>query len=132
MGIARILLYLVFAVVAFVLLSAVISALFAAVAVVWAVATTIATLALLGAAGYGVYRLYQLVSGGSSSPSIPASSVGSGRETASIEPKSRVEGIKRKYANGDLSEREMERMLEREMDDRELDSIDRELKRERL
>jgi hypothetical protein len=132
MGIARVLLYLVFAVVAFVLLSAVVSALFTALAIVWAVATSLATLALLGAAGYGVYKLYQLVSGGSSSPSIPTSSVGSERETTAIEPESRVEGIKRKYANGDLSEREMERLLEREMDDRELDSIDRELQRERL
>ena len=133
MGIARILLYLVFAVVAFAILSAVVSALFTAFAIIWAVATALATLALLGAVGYGVYRLYTLLSGGSSqSPTVSTPTLDRDRETADIEPESRVESIKNRYASGELTEREMERMLEREIDERETDSIDRELQRDRL
>jgi len=48
-----------------------------------------------------------------------------------VEPQSRVDRIKQRYADGDLSEAEMERMLEREIDKGEYDSIDRELGRER-
>lgn len=131
MALGRILLYLVFAVLAFVVLSAVVSALFTAFAIIWALATMLATLALLGAAGYGVYKLYKLVTGGSSSSPSTISTPTRGRETADIEPKSRVEKIKDQYANGELTEGEMERLLEREIDTKEHDRIDRELQRDR-
>ena len=93
MGLARILLYLVFGVVAFVVLSAIVSAVFTALAIIWAIATAVATLALLGAAGYGVYKLYTLLSGSSQarSRSLPNVPVGDGdRERAWDDPDSSV------------------------------------------
>jgi len=136
MKLSRLVLYLVLGVLAFVVASFVVSALFTALAIVWALVTTAVTLLALGAVGYGVYRLYKLLSGGSSSPSRSTSTLGretttGGEPTTDIEPGSRVDSIKQRYADGKLTESEMERLLERELDDREQDSIDRELQRER-
>ncbi len=136
MDLTKLVLYLVLGIIALAVASFVVSVLFTALAIVWALVTTAVTLLAIGAVGYGIYRLYKLVSGGSSSPSRSTSTLGRetavGRETATdVEPEGRVDSIKQQYADGKLSEAEMERLLERELDGGTQDSIDRELQRER-
>lgn len=135
MSILRLLLYVLLGVVAFVVASAVVSAVLTVFSILWSLVMLVATLALFGAVGYGIYRLWRLVSGSSKSQpqsfDIGEYTSATSRESVDIEPESRVDRIKDRYASGDLSEAEMERLLEREIDGEEYDSIDRELQRER-
>jgi len=132
MSILRLLLYVLLGVVAFAVVSAVVSVVLAVLSFVWSLVVLVATLAVFGAVGYGVYRLWQLTSGSSEPQSFDIGEhTSTSRESVDIEPESRVDRIKDRYANGDLSEGEMERLLEREIDSEEYDSIDRELQRER-
>jgi hypothetical protein len=135
MSILRLLLYVLLGVVAFVVVSAVVSAVLAVFSILWSLVMLVATLAVFGAVGYGIYRLWRLASGGSNAQpqsfDIGEYTSSTSREPVDIEPESRVDRIKDRYANGELSEAEMERLLEREIDTEEYDSIDRELQRER-
>jgi hypothetical protein len=135
MSILRLLWYVLLGVVAFVVVSAVVSAVLTVFSILWSLVMLAATLAVFGAVGYGIYRLWQLLSGsGESQPQsfdIGEYTSPTSRESADIEPESRVDRIKDRYADGDLSEAEMERLLEREIDNEEYDDIDRELQRER-
>jgi hypothetical protein len=133
MSTLRLLLYVLLGLVAFVVVSAVVSTILAILSVVWSLVVLAATLAVFGAIGYGIYRLWQLTSGSSEPQSFDIGEYTSSTssESVDIEPESRIDRIKDRYANGDLSEAEMERLLEREIDSEEYDSIDRELQRER-
>lgn len=105
----------------------VVSAVFAALAIVWSTIVMTLTVALLLAAGYGAYKLYGLVS--SDERALTQS-----RERTSarrVREQDPVERLRDQYASGEISERELERGLERELSNREMDSIDRELQRER-
>lgn len=129
MALRKLLVWLVLALVALVLLSAVVTAVFAAIAFVWLLVRVAVTLAVIGALLYGGYKLYDLLNGGSSEPSLSTGSSTTGADYGqSHDP---VEDIKRRYAEGEISESELERRLERQLDDGEFDSIDRELQRER-
>lgn len=116
-----------------VVVSTVISAILTALAVVWTLVTAAATLAILGALVYGAYRLYQWLAGDGTAGT---DQFGSGYEPATTssgpQPENRVERLQQRYADGELSEAELERRLERELETDEPDSIDRELERERL
>ncbi len=131
MALPKLVLWLVLAVLALLLLSAVVSAVFAAVAFVWWLVRTAITLAVLGGLLYGGYKLYGLLSGsGSSEPSLSRSET-SPTATDYSRPEDPVEDLQQQYASGKLDEAELERRLERELADDDLDSIDRELQRER-
>lgn len=103
---------------------AVISAVFAALAVIWSMVMMAVTAGLLLAAGYGIYKLYSAVSHEDATKT-------EGRNSTQTRERSRVDRLQTQYARGDISERELERRLERELDSRATDSIDRELQRDR-
>jgi len=127
----KLLLWLVLILVALVVASAVVSAVFATLAFVWWLLQTAVTLAVVGALLYGGYRLYGLVRGRTSKSS--PSTLGTSQNTAAeSRPEDPIDDLQQRYANGELTERELERRLERELDgDSSFDSIDRELERER-
>jgi uncharacterized membrane protein len=79
------------------------------------------SLAVFGALVYGAYRLLS----GSDDPE----SVGEGHAERS--PSDPVERTKDRYARGEISERELERRLELELERADRDPIDRDLQRER-
>jgi hypothetical protein len=143
MDLGKLLVWLVLAVVALAVLNAVVAAVFAAIGFLWWLVSTGVTLAIVGALLYGGYRLYSLLAGDSkgydtnseyglgtdSSLSRSKTSLSTGTEYGSSG--SSVEDLQRQYAEGEISEAELERRLERQMADDELDSIDRELQSER-
>jgi hypothetical protein len=143
MSIGKLVLYLVGALLALAVASAVVSAVFAALALVWFLVRAAVTLLVLGGAGYGAYKLYQLVAGGSSQPTAGGSGLSTGRSgtfstgqystgsQSTDQGESRLDDLKQQYADGQISEAEFERRIERELDDGPRDSIDRELERER-
>lgn len=80
-----------------------------------------APLVLIGALGYAIYTL-------SSDSNTDTAKTTDGTQQSPVDP---VEQVKQQYKNGDLSEQELERRLEVELDGPERDPIDRELERER-
>ena len=125
----KVLLYITMAFLAFVVVSAVVSAVFTALAIIWALVWGAATLAIVAGMIYGMYRLYDMIR--DDSPASPESISVDAREPTHTQSVTNVERLQQEYANGALSEAELERRLERELDEREMDSIDRELERER-
>lgn len=129
----KVALYIVLGLVGLVVMSAIITAVFAAIAIVWLLLRLLVVLLVLGGTAYVGYHIYRLLSG-----AVPL--VGRSNSTASPGPAEsasdggidRVEQLKQQYTDGKITEREFERKLERELDDRQYDSIDRELQRERL
>jgi hypothetical protein len=86
-------------------------------------------LAVLGGLGYVGYKAYSLLSGRSSGGS--STTAGSSTDELSTGVGStRSDDLQQKYLNGEISEEEFERRLERQLDNNEFDSIDRELQRE--
>lgn len=81
-----------------------------------------APLVLIGALGYAIYTL------SSDSNTDTAKTTGNETQQSPVDP---VEQVKQQYKSGDLSEQELERRLEVELDGPERDPIDRELERER-
>ncbi|SDJ56377.1 Uncharacterized membrane protein [Halovenus aranensis] len=133
MDTGKIILWLVLAVVALAAVNIVVSAVFAAIGFLWWLATTAVTLAVVGGLLYGAYRLYGLVSGDDETADYGGSRTTSlSRDTEYSRTDSGVDDVQTRYANGEISEAELERELERQMDDDgDIDSIDRELQRER-
>ena len=131
MSTGKLLLYAVLGLIALFVVSAVISAVFAAIAFIWLVIRVLAFLAVVGGLAYVAYRLYRLVSGSSSS-TTERSTTGTDIGGRSATGANRVDELRRQYVNNEISEAEFERRLERELEDRETDSIDRELRRERI
>jgi hypothetical protein len=123
-----------------------VAAAFVVQTVLWAVSLLVtalrllALLAVVGGLSYVGYKLYSLVSGlsgDSSSETSEASGsefsmsdIGTSSDTTT-EPASSSDGLREQYLNGEISEAEFERRLERRIDNDEYDSIDRELQRER-
>lgn len=86
-------------------------------------------LAVLGGLGYVGYKAYSLLSGRSSGGSSTTTSSNTDELSTGI-GSTQSNDLQQKYLNGEISEEEFERRLERQLDNNEFDSIDRELKRE--
>ncbi|MFC7071702.1 hypothetical protein ACFQJ7_09655 [Halovenus rubra] len=139
MNLGKLLLWVVLGVVALAVVNVVVAAVFAAIGFLWSLITTGVTLAVVAGLLYGVYRLYDLVSGGDKGQSANSGGydISSSRNSSlstSTEyggSASGVDDLQQQYANGDISEAELEQRLEQQMADDDLDNIDRELQRER-
>ena len=105
--------YAVLALAALFVLSVVLSVITTVVGLVWGLITTLLTLLIIGGLLYGGFKLFTWLSDDGSGGDDP------------------VAKLRERYANGDISEAELERRLELELDGPETDSIDRELNRER-
>lgn len=119
-------------------LVALVAAAFVVQTVLWAVSLLItvlrllALLAVVGGLGYVGYKLYGLVSGSSGNSSRNTStSTGDEFSVNDIGTTSGSDSLREQYLNGEISEAEFERRLERQIDSTDHDSIDRELQRER-
>ena len=86
-------------------------------------------LAVLGGLGYVGYKAYSLLSGRSSGGSSTTASSSTDELSTGV-GSTRSDDLQQKYLNGEISEEEFERRLERQLDNNEFDSIDRELQRE--
>jgi uncharacterized membrane protein len=132
MDLLKVFLWLILAAVAWVVVSTVLSFIFAAISfLVWLIQTGV-TLAIIGGLAYGGYKLYDLLSEDSATPQ--GQPFGSGTRTDSEYTQSDTSSRKtpqERYANGEIDETQLERELERELDDGGMDNIDRELQRER-
>lgn len=125
--------YLALLIGVFVLVGFVASVVLTVLSLLWWLLTTAVTIAAVVGIVYGSYKLYTMVSG--SEADSRATTRNRGRSPIETEPTSRggssVTTVQEQYANGDISEAELERRLERELDDPPMDSIDRELQRDR-
>lgn len=134
MRLTRVVLWVILAVVAVTVVSTVVSAILTALSIIWTIVTTVVTLALLAGIAYSGYRLYRWL-GGHSTDSTRQELGGFSEPTRESSnpstPENRVDDLQQRYADGDLSEAELERRLERELTEENVDSIDRELERER-
>lgn len=117
----------------------VVSTVLAIAGFLWAAVTTAVTLLVLAGLAYGLYRgVRWLRDGGSGADAraldADAHSLGSdARSTAAPtdDADDPVERLTDRYVEGDLSEDELERRLDRALDGPDRDEIDRELERSR-
>lgn len=103
----------------------------------------LAVLGVLGGLGYAGYKIYSLVSGVSGSNKSDTASretndglsmpdIGTSSDSTTETGTTAGNDLQQQYLNGEISEKEFERRLERQMDDDDHDSIDRELQRDRV
>lgn len=103
----------------------VVSLVFGLLGFLWTALTTLATVLAVGILLYGGYKILSRVRG--NEMASVSDSVGEW-ESISTKPANRVERLKERYANGELSEAEFERRLSQELDDHQTESLDRELR----
>jgi uncharacterized membrane protein len=119
----KLLAYGVLALVALVLLQVVVSFVLGLLDLLWTIATTGLALLAVGVLLYAGYRILSWVRG--------SESAGGSDPVETATPDDRVERLKQQYADGKLSEDELEQRLDREFGGPNTDRIDRELGRER-
>ena len=132
----KLVLYAIAGLVALVAVAFVVQTVLAVLSLVATIIRLAALLAVLGGLGYVGYKLYSLLSGtfGSSSNSTEPSTTSpdfSVSDASSTGTESSQDSLQEQYVKGEISEAEFERRLERDLDNNEFDSIDRELQRER-
>ena len=130
MALRTIMKYVALALSALLVLSVVVSVVSTIVGLLWGLITALATLLVVGGLLYGGFKVVTWLSGDGSPTTDPVSD-GAGFETTEETTDDRIERLREQYANGKLSEAELERRLELELDGPETDGIDRELNRER-
>jgi hypothetical protein len=107
-----------------VLLQFVVSLVFGLLSLLWTVVTTAVTLLALGGLLYGGYKLLSWIRGTGTESS---DSVGEWDDDApETEPADRVDALKERYTDGELSEDEFERRLEQELGGPSRDRLERE------
>lgn len=114
--------YLVLVLGALVLFRIVMSAILGILGLIWAIITTVVAMLITGAVLYGGYKLFSW----SRRDKLSLSSGSS----MSTEPADRVDTLKEQYANGELSQAELEHQLERELGKPKRDSSEYNLHRE--
>lgn len=130
--------YAALAVGIFLVVSAVVSVVAAILSIVWAIVTTAVTVAVLAALLYAGVKLYGWLGSDDGSASNEPDTAAESRFGLNIGPEptdgdtsvDRVDRLKQRYAEGDISEAELERRLELELD-AGVDGRDRELDRSR-
>lgn len=111
--------------------SAVLSVVGMILSAVWMALVGVAALVGLAVLGYVGYRVARWVLSDDESAAETVPDADLGRSTTAETPDDPVDRLQQQYAEGKLTEAEFERKLERAMDDRESDPIERELERER-
>ena len=106
----------------------VLSVVWAIFGLIWSIVTLLVTLAVLGAMGYAAIKFLSWYFDSGANFTTDGNTTRS--EAVGTEPIDRIERLKDRYTNGTLSETEFERRVEHELNDQEVDSIDRELSRE--
>jgi Predicted membrane protein (DUF2078). len=94
----------------------------------WAIATSLLTLAVVAAMFYSGFRLILWYRGDRISRSEASDTTDKDRPAPNQQ--SRIDTLKQRYADNELSDAEFERQLERELDGPDVDSISRERSRE--
>jgi hypothetical protein len=123
----RLFVYGIFALGALLALRIALGLVFGVLGLLWPALVRTVTLLAVGGVLYGGYRLVSQARDTEPSTTGPA-----GRsDTAGTESESRVEELKQRYASGKLSEEELERRLEQELDTPRTDGPGRDLRRER-
>lgn len=118
MSTGKLLLYALGLLLAFVILSVVINVVLTLVGLtLWLIRVAITLAVILGVA-YALYRLYGVLSGGSKRKrrSYSIESTESSTNAPPSTGSSSVDALQQQYLNGEISEAEFERRLERELD----------------
>lgn len=91
----------------------------------WAILSMVVMILVVGAVLYGGYRLVSWIRDNrSSAPArLPDETTA---DPSREKPANRVDDLKERYTTGELSEAELERRLEHELDEKRTDRIDRE------
>ena len=130
MALQTIVKYTALALAALFVLSAVFSVVTTIIGLIWGLITTLVTLLVIGGLLYGGFKLFTWLSDNDSAGGDPVGD-GFGGEATAETTDDPLANLRERYANGDISEAELERRLELELDGPETDSIDRELNHER-
>lgn len=139
MSTGKLVLYAIAGLLALLVVSFVVNTILAIFSTIVLALRLLAVLAVLGGVGYVGYKMYSLLSSATSSSSDGgetassetdglSTSIGTGTDTSAT----RSDELRQQYLNGDITEEEFERQLERELDSNEFDSIDRELQQDRI
>lgn len=127
----KLLLYAIFAFLVLVLLRVVAAFVLGVFNLIVTILTLGVIVLVLGAILSGAVRLLSSFQDDEPSSSHEASTRADTFDSPESESVDRIEELKMRYAEGEFSEDELEHRLERELDEPELDPIDRELRRER-
>ena len=120
--------YLVLAVVALAMLQIAVSLILGILGTALAILTAVVGIAVVGVFLYGGYKAFSWARS-AKRPKLPQLSRGGSSE--SVESINRVDRLKQRYADGELSEDEFERRLERELDGPQLEHLSHERHTER-
>ena len=98
------------------------------IGIAWAIATSFLTLAVVAAMFYSGFRLILWYRG--DTDASPENGDATDKDRPAPNQQSRIDTLKQRYADNELSDAEFERQLERELDGPDVDSISRERSRE--
>jgi len=134
MALKKALYYGAIAIAILIAVSIVVSVVSALLSLAWAVISGIVSLAILLGIVYIAYKAGSWIFG-SSDDAYSTDSIGNSRSSSSSSSaggsQSRQDRLRQQYVEGQISEAEFEQRIARELENEDLDDIDRELERER-